>query len=155
MLESQVVAFDFFPAGVFHRECVRRAAVPELGGGKMDRATSAWRLVDGEHGHHSALHVVVDVAVKHPGAGVVGEHVNFLRGPGHNFNHVEVIMTVAYRLSMPMRAVNVDLIAHAHHVPAHLFALFHDEAGQISKNVSVDGIEKSLWFSAQLIKYLE
>ena len=80
MLESQRVPFDLFPAGVLHRECVIGPAVPELGADEMERATSGWRLIDGEHGHHSALHVIVDVAVKHPCAGIVREHVNFFRG---------------------------------------------------------------------------
>src|SRR5579872_359606 len=129
VLESQIVSFDFFLARVLHGERVRGAVVPELAADKMDRATSGRRLVDGEHGHHSAFDVIVDVAVKHPCAGVVGDHVYYRRGPGHNLDHVYVIVAIAHRLTVPMRTVNIDLIAHAHYVPAHLFALLHDEAG--------------------------
>ena len=152
MLESQRVPFDLFPAGVLYRECVIGPAVPELSTDKMDWATSGGRLIDGEHGHHSTLDVIVDVAVKHPCAGVVRQHVNFFRGPWHKLDHIHVLVTVADRFPVPMRTVNIDLISHAHHVPAHLVALLHGEAGQISKYVPVDGIEQSLRFPAQLIK---
>ena len=71
---AEVDAPDRFGRGVDDGEAGAVRIAPEVAGAERDRAGGTWPQ-DGEHSHHAAFHVIGDVAVEHPGAGIVGDHV--------------------------------------------------------------------------------
>ena len=74
------------------------------------------------------------------------------RAGGQKFDDIQVAASVRDCLSVPMRTVDVNLVAHSHHIPTHLLALRHDQAGQISEDVTVNRIEQPLGFCQQLVE---
>jgi hypothetical protein len=61
----------FLTASVKFSGCFQKSAALKASG--QARCGSA---VGGVNRHHAGLHVILHVAVKHPGSGMVGEHVN-------------------------------------------------------------------------------
>jgi hypothetical protein len=106
--------------------------------------------VDGVNRHHSILHVIFHMAVKHPGSGIVGEHVHRHHASREKFNHVGISLSVGYRFAVPMRSVQINLISHQ--VPAHLVSLLHGQAGKIAENKTVDGIKLAGGFASLFIE---
>src|SRR6266704_1194737 len=90
------------------------------------------------HGHHSRFHVVADMAVIHPGADIVRDHVrgNHLRR-GQEY-HVGPRTVHAYDIPVPVRGMEVETIAQANQVPAHVVAFVHGHHGHIAVKIAVD-----------------
>src|SRR6185436_11615033 len=78
--------------------------------------------------------------VKHPCAGVVGEHVSNFHRSGKQFNDVGAMSLVEHRIAVPMGCVQVGFATQAQQVPAGAFSLFHGQQGQVGKDKAVDTV---------------
>ena len=119
---------------------------------KAKRAGARGRGVDGVNRHHSRLHVIFHMAMKHPGSGIVGEHINRHHAARKKFDHVGVSPSVGNGFAVPMRSVQVDLISHSQQVPAHFLSLLHGQAGEIAEDETVDGIKLTRGFASHFIE---
>src|SRR5260370_33132510 len=68
-------------------------------------------LFDLVAGHHAGLHVFVEVAVEHPDAGIVGDHVHGFHLRGRDENYVGAFAILQDHVAVPMRSVQVQSFA--------------------------------------------
>src|SRR5579872_6556868 len=79
------------------------------------------------------------MAVEHPHANAVGNHVGGYELGGQNRKDVGVVLVDRNHVAMPMWRVKIDLAAHGHHIPADVLTAFHDWHGQVAEHVAING----------------
>lgn len=65
---------------------------------------------------HSCVDVVGNVAVVQPFAGVVGLHIRRKHRGGKKIDDVRSLLTDEQGLTVPVRAVEIDLVPHSDHI---------------------------------------
>lgn len=103
-------------------------------------------------GRHAGNDVVVDVAMKHPDAGIVGGHVRDFHTGREQFNHICPRSVYNDSVAMPVRGVEIDLGAHAEQVPAHPLTLFHHQAGDIPENVPINRVHQVTFYEFLIVR---
>src|SRR5579863_8546373 len=126
--------------------------LPEISCDERQWTLPRGRRVNRIHGHHARLHVILHVAMKHPRARVIGEHVHSLHASRKEFNHIRVSSAFSYSFAMPMGSVQVDLVPHTEQVPAHPFSLLCIQTGEIAENESIDRIEQARRLPCHLVE---
>src|SRR5882762_10405304 len=91
---------------------------------------------------HAAFDVIVYMAVEEPSSNVVGHHVRLDHHHWLQVNHVGTHIVEDYRLSVPMRGVNVVFVAVGKQIPADPFSLFHGHYREVAFDESVETVEK-------------
>src|SRR3984957_15120806 len=105
-------AGDCFTACVLALQRKGLRMLPEISSGEGERAGARGGGIDGINRHHASLHVILHMAMKHPCAGIVREHVHGLHASGKKFNHISISSSVGDGFAVPVRSVQVDLISH-------------------------------------------
>ena len=80
------------------------------------------------------------MAMEHPDAGIVRDHVCHFHRRWQQFHHVRAMTVFQDRVPVPMRRVQVRFRAHPQQVPAHALALGHGHQRQVRENVTVDRV---------------
>jgi hypothetical protein len=95
---------------------------------------------DGEAGEHALAHVIGDVAVVEPGAGVVGGEVGGLHGGREELDDIGAAAAILDDAeAVPVGGVEIALGAEAEQIPARALALVHLETGKVAEEEAVDG----------------
>ena len=87
---------------------------------------------------HSRIHVVVNVAMEHPDARVVGNHVHSFHLRLHKRNDVRAFAVVQYDVAVPVRSVHAELFPKRDQIPANTFAFLHGHHWAGPVDVAVD-----------------
>src|SRR6185437_2329896 len=90
--------------------------------------------------HHAAGHVIRDMAMEQPGADIVGYHINNLAGGRQHLGGVDALTVMEHGIAVPMRGMDVVLVAEPGDVPAHMLAAAHGQAREIAVEQAVDRV---------------
>src|ERR1700728_3297347 len=102
--------------------------------------------------HHSILHVIFHMAMKHPGSRIVCDHINRLHTSRKKFYYVGVPASLGHGFTVPVWSVQVDLVSHSQQIPAHFLSLLHHQAGNIAEDKTVNGIKQAGGFATHLVE---
>ena len=87
---------------------------------------------------HASIHVIVDVAMEHPDARVIGNHVDSFHLRLHQRDNIGALAVVRYHVAVPVRSVNAELLAERDQIPANPLVFFHSHHLAGSVDVAVD-----------------
>jgi hypothetical protein len=104
----------------------------------IERLSNVLFLMHAIHRRHTGGDVIGDMAMVHPLAGIVSQHVARFHACRQKFGDIGVCAIDFHEFAVPMRRMQINFVAHADKVPTDPIAFVHIQARQVGEDIAVN-----------------